>query len=57
MKLLIVLAVAASTLGGCVVVPWGDGYRDHHYRGDRYYHHGDGYYRDGYYRDGYRDHG
>jgi hypothetical protein len=58
MKLLIAFALALTTvgtLGGCVVVPWG--YHDHYYRGDRYYHHGDGYYRDGYYRDGYREHG
>jgi hypothetical protein len=56
MKLLIAFALAVTTLSGCVVVPWGDGYNErHYYRGDRY--HGDGYYRDGYYREGYRDHG
>lgn len=58
MKRMMILALLCAVLGGCVVVPVGDGYRDdgyyrrHGYDHDDYYHHG--YYRDGY---GYRDHG
>ncbi len=46
MTLAMILALRASSLGGCVYVPYDD-----HYPGNRYdhrYYHNDGYYR-GYY--------
>lgn len=44
MKRVLLASLLATLLGGCVVVPWGYGYRDrddyHHYYGDGGYHRG-----------------
>lgn len=51
MKVIAIIALLASSLGGCVYVPY-DGYDNHYYgyHGHRYYH-DDGYYNR------YHDHG
>jgi hypothetical protein len=52
MKLIAIIALLASSLGGCVVVPaYGDGYYGHHHYGYHGYYRGDGYYGR------YHDHG
>jgi hypothetical protein len=55
LKLIAIVALLASSLGGCVYVPYDhDGYGYRHYYG---YHDGHRYYRgDGYYNR-YHDHG
>ena len=50
MKRLVILALTAALLGGCVVTPVGYGYRDH----DDGYRHHDGYYHDYYRGENYR---
>ena len=64
MKIIAILALVGTLIGGCAIVPlgygrYGDGYRgDAYYRGDGYYR-GNGWYRGdrGYRGDGYRGYG
>ena len=58
MKYLLTLALLATLLGGCAVVPLGYGYRGDGYSRGQGYHRGDGYYRyDGHHRHDRRGYG